>query len=325
MLLLKSNHGIVMSLAYAPNGMILASGCNKGHIHLWDLASGESQRNLFVGNPVTSLAFSSDGKTLAFGQSRTVSLLSLRAENPRALPPLPYGGSCTMTFIMGGKFLAIASYQDRTISVRNCETGEEAFELEGQSSGILCVASKPYSPWLVTGGGRPELGELILWDVYEQKMAQVFLAEMEWTYERMHYDWRTYNQMTLQQTQMIEGASPEAIYAVAISPDGETIASGDKAGRVHLWGRESGGYQGSLPGHDSRIVGARFTSDNRSILVAEEKGIAHLYGVATRDHHQSWDWELGQLRTMVFSPDGMTAAIGSDGGDVMVWDLDFVD
>ena len=58
------------SIAFSPNGKILASGdsCG-GAIKLWDVRSGKELKRL-AGNfieVVTSVAFSPDGKTLASG------------------------------------------------------------------------------------------------------------------------------------------------------------------------------------------------------------------------------------------------------------------
>ncbi|MFN8376871.1 MAG: WD40 repeat domain-containing protein [Anaerolineae bacterium] len=68
------------SVAFAPNGVTLASGSENGRLALWDLTTGEllttvtlpasTQRNPPAINPnrITSLAFSPDGVTLAIGR-----------------------------------------------------------------------------------------------------------------------------------------------------------------------------------------------------------------------------------------------------------------
>jgi len=62
--------GVIESLAYTPDGRLLASGNSfeNGHIRLWDVQTGEQLREL-VGheNGVTSMAFSPDGYLLVSG------------------------------------------------------------------------------------------------------------------------------------------------------------------------------------------------------------------------------------------------------------------
>ena len=68
--LLTEHTDDVKSLAFSPNGKILASGggWDDKTIYLWDTTTGQFQKTL-KGHTgaVTSLAFSPDGKTLASG------------------------------------------------------------------------------------------------------------------------------------------------------------------------------------------------------------------------------------------------------------------
>jgi WD40 repeat protein len=37
---------------------------------------------------------------------------------------------------------------------------------------------------------------------------------------------------------------------------------------------------------------------------------------------RTYAWQAGKLRCVAFSPDGMLAAVGSDSGNIVVWDVD---
>ena len=56
----------VFTLAFSPDRMTLAS-TGRGHVQLWDIASGRSLLSIGAGNYVMALAFSPDGKQLAVG------------------------------------------------------------------------------------------------------------------------------------------------------------------------------------------------------------------------------------------------------------------
>ncbi|HRS14606.1 MAG TPA: WD40 repeat domain-containing protein, partial [Candidatus Bipolaricaulis sp.] len=66
----------VRSVAFSPDGTVLASGSDDGTIKLWDVTSGTGLRTL-TGHtyPVNSVAFSPDGKTLASGSNDGTVLL----------------------------------------------------------------------------------------------------------------------------------------------------------------------------------------------------------------------------------------------------------
>src|SRR6266508_1035921 len=64
------NSGIVYSVAFSPDGKMLASGSHEQVVKLWDVGTGNLIRS-FMGhrNTIHSVAFSPDGKTLASGSS----------------------------------------------------------------------------------------------------------------------------------------------------------------------------------------------------------------------------------------------------------------
>jgi WD40 repeat protein len=35
-----------------------------------------------------------------------------------------------------------------------------------------------------------------------------------------------------------------------------------------------------------------------------------------------FDWNLGRIQAVAIAPDGMTAAAGSDNGNIIIWDVD---
>jgi WD40 repeat protein len=86
-------------MAFAPDGWSLATGDSSGVIHLWELATGAERRRLLghesdrdvensFGSGVTSLAFSSDGKTLISGGGDTTALIwDIRATKGERRPP----------------------------------------------------------------------------------------------------------------------------------------------------------------------------------------------------------------------------------------------
>ena len=70
---LDGHNDQVNSVAFSPNGQVLASGSNDGNVKLWDVNSGKEiltlspQTNEESASMITSVAFSPDGQLLASG------------------------------------------------------------------------------------------------------------------------------------------------------------------------------------------------------------------------------------------------------------------
>jgi WD40 repeat protein len=62
---LKGHQGAVHTIAFSPNGRVLASGGNDPLDHLWDVNSGESLAEFDGHKDVQTVTFSPDGKLLA--------------------------------------------------------------------------------------------------------------------------------------------------------------------------------------------------------------------------------------------------------------------
>jgi WD40 repeat protein len=47
-----------------------------------------------------------------------------------------------------------------------------------------------------------------------------------------------------------------------------------------------------------------------------------LYDTTSWKVAQAFNWDIGRLRSVAFSPDGMLAAAGGEKGKIVVWDVD---
>ena len=115
-----------------------------------------------------------------------------------------------------------------------------------------------------------------------------------------------------------------AVYSVAFSPDGQTIASvGDM---VRLWDAHNGKHKQTLKSHVNDvpnriqdIPGVAFSPDGQTIASAGSDGEVRLWDAHTGAHKQTLG-HTDDVSGVAFSPDGQTIATASRDHMVRLWD-----
>jgi WD40 repeat protein len=324
MLILEGHSRQVLSVAYAPDSRTLASGGVDQSVRLWDLATGRTTLTITdVGGPVLSLAFAPDASRLAVGTTSRVTLWDLPAREPLAVLRGERGGTYTVAFFPDNRRVALCGYLDPHITVRDLQTEAVLTVLQGHQAGVLALTHAAASPALVSGGGFINRGELMLWNTETFSLQFTFGDWTDIPLPTYYYD-AMGRVIARSHSRRVQVAHAEAVYAAAISPDGRLLASGSKDRQVKLWqvGKEL--PLARLGVHAGTVVAVSFTPDGWGLLSADASGTVCLWDVETRRLRHSWDWQVGQLRSVVFAPNGMTAAAGGN-RDVIVWDMDDLD
>jgi WD40 repeat protein len=87
-MVLSLDSGIAQSLAFSPDGSLLAAGMFDGSIRLWSLTDGRQTATLQgPASPIGKLVFAPDGQTLAVGgQAGQLTLWTIADQQSRSLP-----------------------------------------------------------------------------------------------------------------------------------------------------------------------------------------------------------------------------------------------
>jgi nitrous oxidase accessory protein NosD len=184
----------VYSVAFSPDGKLLASGSRDWTIKLWDVASGSLVRTLSGHTgAVNSVAFSPDGKLLASGsRDWTIKLWDV-ASGSLVRTLTGHSESVTsVAFSPDGRLLASGS-GDRTIKLWEVASGREVRTLSGHTDWVYSVAFSPDGRLLASGSNDDTIK---LWEVATGSEVRTLTG---------HTDW---------------------VYSVAFSPDGKLLASG---------------------------------------------------------------------------------------------------
>jgi len=157
--------GGIFSLAFSPDGRLLASGCAGGDVHIWNAANGE----LYCRLPnhefwVSSLCFSPDGQTLATTGSerakKVVRLWEVRSGKERGQLAVPTDRGGSLAFSPDGR-LASAG-EDKTIRIWDLDTGEESGCFRGHESGVGPLAFSSDGQRLISGSRDTTI---LVWDM----------------------------------------------------------------------------------------------------------------------------------------------------------------
>ncbi len=111
--------------------------------------------------------------------------------------------------------------------------------------------------------------------------------------------------------------------AAAVGPDEATAAVvGRAVNAIVLRALPSGRELRRLTGHKRSVKAVTFSPDGRRLLTGGSDGTARVWDAATGECLRVYDWRVGEIDLVAWSPDGTTAAAANRAGEVVVWDVD---
>lgn len=166
------------SLAFSPDGKLLACGNNDGTVNLWDLQRRSGTPTVLKGHKkyVWSVSFSHDGKVLASGGNDEKILLWAigHPDRPRTELVGHERGVRSLAFSNNNKTLASGS-DDRTARLWNLEKLELPPVVLQHGARVAWVAFHPNDPILAAASGN----SFYIWLASTELLAN-FVCEMVW-------------------------------------------------------------------------------------------------------------------------------------------------
>ena len=289
---LEGHEDDVTSVAFSPDGTLIASGSYDDTIKLWDVATKENIATLEGHDGyVTSVSFSPDSTLIASGSyDDTVKLWDVATKENIATLEGHKNTVFSVSFSPDGTLLASGSY-DKTVKLWDVATKENIATLEGHKNTILSVSFSPDGTLLASAALD---GIVNLWDVATQESIAILEEKFWWVHPS----------------------------SVVFSPDGTLLASGTSDNTINLWDVATQKSIGKLRVESGSTELVSFSPDGTLLASAgSHYGTVELWDVATKKNIATLEGHEDYVTSLAFSPDGTTLASGSEDGTVKLWDV----
>jgi WD40 repeat protein len=315
----ETGGGGVLALAYSPDGKTLASG-GRGVTTLLDVdvATGkvswdknEKKRRLSIGDTraINTLAFSPDGARLAAGGGNTREIgcdiylwkaglggiWGVLIENLEKANRVPI--TC-VAYHPDGKTLAAAGGDNtcrNQIKLWDVATFKKKAALTAHTDVMLCVAYSRDGEMLAAAGqpaGQRNEGNPSAIDLW--------------------------NAATGTHRALLKGHTG-AVYSVAFSPDGKTLASSASDETIKLWDLATLKERATLKANAGEVCAVVFSPDGKTLASAHEDATIKLWDAATGKEQAALKGHKDPVSCLAFSPDGKTLASGSRDNTIKLW------
>jgi WD40 repeat protein len=287
---LRGEQDLYRSVAFHPQGNVLAGCGHDAQVWLWDWKTGSCAGTLRGHTqPVAEVAFSPDGEMLV-SSSEDCTINLWQVQTGQCLKTLRghRSGIWAMELSRDGRTLVSAGSYDHSVRVWDIATGDCLKTFQGKPLGYRSVAFHPQGH-LLAGCGNDD--RVQLWDVENGRCLKTLRGHTDKT------------------------------WAIAFSPDGQRLVTGGIDGSLRLWQINSGECLRVLRGHSHWVLDVAFDPQGRWIASGGGDLTVKLWDACTGDTLQTLRGHTAYVEAIAFHPSGDQLA--SCGGDLTIrlWDL----
>lgn len=113
----------------------------------------------------------------------------------------------------------------------------------------------------------------------------------------------------------------DTIYALALSPDGSTLATGSYDQKIRLWRAADGKELRVLAGHTGAVFGVAFRPDGRVLASASADRTVKLWDAASGERRDTLSQALKEQMHIAWSPDGKRLVAAGADNRIRVWEV----
>ncbi len=282
----------INSLAFSPDGKILASGDDHKTIRLWDV---DTKRVLGTleghTQAVKSIAFSPNGQILATASDdQRIKLWDINTFSEILTLVGHTHAVKSLSFSPDGQFLASGSW-DKTVRIWQVSSGDQISILSGHQLQVNSVAFSPQGNLLASG-----------------------------SYDRTIHLWqlKIQNRPCYSLLGILAG-HVRAVLTVAFSPNGQVLATGGDDNEIKLWDVDTGQLLNTLVGHSWSVVALAFSPDSQTLVSSSWDQTLKLWQVNTSAEIDTLCGHVDSVATIAVSNAAQLIASGSKDKTIKLW------
>ncbi|MEK7676532.1 MAG: WD40 repeat domain-containing protein [Verrucomicrobiota bacterium] len=310
-----TNEAEVRSVAFSPDGKLLATFDNRGNIKVADWASDRTLTTFAVPpprrRPTGVVVFSPDGNRLAIGEDYGhIQLLDLRTGTVVSFQTQSSEGVTALVFSANAKLLAAGL--GSAVRLWDANSGESRGQLTNHTDGVNALAFTLDSRQLASASSD---GTIRIWSVADHTGLRCLRS------------------------------SREGLTALAMLTDGRTLVTGGDGGSVWLWDTTTSsrapahtnwaaafGFDSlaeleaphfapkTLDPRAARRLGFAFTPDSRSFITTHRDGSLTLWDARSVRVMENLPVLGSSHWGVALSPNGRWLAAGKTSGELTIWD-----
>jgi WD40 repeat protein len=335
-LTLRGHTSAVFSVAFSPDGSLLATASQDGTAKLWDARSGSLVRSLGHDGSVKGVTFSPDGSQVATA-SEDGSAKLWDARSGKALFTLrkQWLPKNAVAFSPEGARL-VAATANGSLEAWDTRSGAEDLSFACNTSDAGDVGALAFSP----DGARLVTASTFtrVWDVRSgTKLTQILGADgkpaVAWSPDGTRLAMATWEPNATEDRWLARILNPQSgsvlldlrghsgqVDGISFSPDGSRIATASTDETAKVWDARTGNLVATLRGHERAVTAVAFSPDGHRLATAASDGTAKIWDAHSGEEPFARSVQEVSSYSIAYSPDGARLVSCSNDGTTKIWD-----